>query len=83
MRLLVVLLSLNRLAYVYTCTSLLPCELAAIILTSKCVAHLAADNGTKFLYIDGDAAGLAYTKVGGVQGMRGFAYWDIKQDDPK
>lgn len=62
-----------------------PCELTLTILRRNWVARLAAtqiDHGTKFLYIDGDAAGLAYTKVGGTEGMRGFAYWDIKQDDP-
>ena len=41
------------------------------------------DNGTKFLYIDGDSAGLAYQQLGGTNGLRGFGYWDINQDDPK
>lgn len=41
------------------------------------------DGGEKFLYIDGDAAGRAYTEVGRRGGMRGFGYWDIADDDPK
>ena len=35
----------------------------------------------KMLYIDGDAAGKAYAAVGGLTGLRGFGYWDIKDDD--
>ena len=35
------------------------------------------------MYVDGDAAGQAYTALGGLAGLRGFGYWDIAQDDPQ
>jgi len=37
----------------------------------------------KMMYIDGDDAGKAFAASGGSKGMRGFAYWDIKDDAQK
>ena len=48
-----------------------------------CPTATQIDKGKKFLYIDGDSAGLAYEQLGGTKGLRGFGYWDIRQDDPK
>jgi chitinase len=35
------------------------------------------EGGSKFLYIDGEAAGKAFTELGGTSGLRGFGYWCV------